>query len=157
MNENLDLVEILKCCPKGTKLYSTVFGHVKLYLIRTGDYPIIIETKGGFLQYLSGNGILRKDMKDSECILFPSKEQRDWSKFKAPVEKFDYNTLKPFDKVLVRRTNYDNWKASHYSFMDNKVMMCDACWEQGIPYNDKTKHLAGTSDMPEEKYIWWED
>ena len=30
MNENLNLVEILKNCPKSTKLYSTVFGEVKL-------------------------------------------------------------------------------------------------------------------------------
>ena len=30
MNENLNLVEILKDCPEGTKLYSTVFGEVKL-------------------------------------------------------------------------------------------------------------------------------
>ena len=29
MNENLNLVEILKDCPKGIKLYSTIFGKVK--------------------------------------------------------------------------------------------------------------------------------
>ena len=33
---------------------------------------------------------------------FEIKDQRDWSKFKAPVKKFDYSTLKPFDKVLTR-------------------------------------------------------
>ena len=29
MNENLNLVEILKDCPKGTKLYSTTYGDVE--------------------------------------------------------------------------------------------------------------------------------
>ena len=29
MNENLNLVEILKDCPKGTKLYSSVLGEVE--------------------------------------------------------------------------------------------------------------------------------
>lgn len=30
MNENIDLTKILKDCPKGTKLYSTIFGDVEL-------------------------------------------------------------------------------------------------------------------------------
>ena len=30
MNENLNLVEILKDCPEGTKLYSPIYGDVKL-------------------------------------------------------------------------------------------------------------------------------
>lgn len=33
MNEKLNLVEILKDCPIGTKLYSTIHGDVKLELI----------------------------------------------------------------------------------------------------------------------------
>lgn len=31
MNENLDLIEILKDCPIGTKLYSTTVGICKIY------------------------------------------------------------------------------------------------------------------------------
>ena len=30
MNENLNLVEILKDCPEGTELYSTIFGDVTI-------------------------------------------------------------------------------------------------------------------------------
>ena len=46
-------------------------------------------------------------MYNGECTLFPSKDQRDWSKFvrfwdKPKVDKFDPKTLQPFDKVLVR-------------------------------------------------------
>ena len=41
MNENIDLTKILKDCPKGTKLYSPVFGKVELKVIGDNKYPII--------------------------------------------------------------------------------------------------------------------
>ena len=42
MNENLNLVEILKDCPKGTKLYSTVYGEVEFYGIENGlEFPVM--------------------------------------------------------------------------------------------------------------------
>ena len=41
MNENLNLVDMLKYCPKGTKLYSVVHGEVKLEaIVENDDYPI---------------------------------------------------------------------------------------------------------------------
>ena len=41
MNENIDLAKILKNCPKGTKLYSTIFGDVEFCYIDESDaYPI---------------------------------------------------------------------------------------------------------------------
>ena len=46
MNENLNLVEILKDCPKGTKLYSSVFGSVELdHIDIRANYPIVIRLK----------------------------------------------------------------------------------------------------------------
>ena len=97
----LDLVEILKNCPKGTKLYSTVRGEVEFdHIDSDKDYPIYTTNKDS-LALFTGDGKYYIEY-GGECVLFPSKEQRDWSKFKAPVEKFDYSTLQPFDKVLVR-------------------------------------------------------
>ena len=106
MNENLDLVEILKDCPIGMKLYSPLCGEVVLnsvdeYCI---DYPIEVNCDIGQLTF-TRDGRLYDELPDSECVLFPSKDQRDWSKFKVSVEKFDYSTLQPFDKVLVRDSN----------------------------------------------------
>ena len=88
---------------------------------------------------------------------FEIKDQRDWSKFKAPVKKFDYGALKPFDKVLVRDGDLCHWTCGLFSFMHNNEMFCECCRLQGIPYNDETKHLVGTTDRPDEKYIWWKD
>ena len=71
------------------------------------EHPIIFmfTDKGvEFTSSVSSEGKYLYSTK-GECILFPSKEQRDWSKFNAPwlkKERFDPKTLKPFDKVLVR-------------------------------------------------------
>ena len=85
MNENLNLVEILKDCPKGTKLYSTIFGEVEFGFIEGHSiYPIVLILNGGH-EYLTSDGKLFNKF-DGECILFPSREQRDWSKFKHTCE-----------------------------------------------------------------------
>ena len=47
LNENLNLVEILKGCPMGTILYSPIFGNVELVELQQGggiEYPISIST-----------------------------------------------------------------------------------------------------------------
>ena len=83
MNENLNLVEILKDCPKGTKLYCTVYGEVELYRVDYElEYPIGVKNKKQGTAWLSSDGRLNRKL-DGECILFPSKDQRDWSKFKV--------------------------------------------------------------------------
>ena len=103
MNENLNLVEILKDCPEGTELYSTIFGEVKFDKIeKDHEYPIIFTINNGEVTIpVASDGRHLLDF-NGDCTLFPSKEQRDWSKFKVKKLKFDPNTLKPFDRVLVR-------------------------------------------------------
>ena len=153
----LDLVKILKDCPKGIKLYSTVHGEVILEdVVESGtDYPIKTDHPWGKTEF-ARNGKYYNEY-DGECVLFPSKDQQDWSKFKIPVEKFDYSTLKPFDRVLVRDKDRDIWRCSLFTCFRKDQIVCEVSWEQGIPYNEETKHLAGTTDMPDEKYIWWEE
>ena len=153
----LDLVEILKNCPVGTKLYSTIHGEVVLNRVIDDNvyYQIYVNCITGLVGYTRDGRFDRRC--DGECVLFPSKDQRDWSKFKAPVKKFDYNTLQPFDKVLVRDGDCEHWRCGFFSFMYNNEMFCECRWLQGIPYNDETKHLVGTTYRPDEKYIWWEE
>ena len=100
MNENLNLVEILKDCPKGIKLYSTIFGDVRLRnILYSAAYPIIVSCNDWNTEDFTADGKLRVEY-DGKCTLFPSNEQRDWSKFKPKKPKFDPKTLKSFDKVL---------------------------------------------------------
>ena len=157
MNEKLDLGEILKDCPRGTKLYSPLCGEVVLNSVNNyANYPIEVNHNNSKLTF-TRYGRLYDEFPDGECVLFPSKYQRDWSKFKVPVEKFDYSTLKPFDRVLVRDNDRDIWRCSLFTCFRKDQIVCEVSWEKGIPYNDETKHLAGTTDMPDEKYIWWEE
>ena len=116
MNENLNLAEILKDCPMGTKLYSPAYGDVKLAIVsrsKGAAYPIEIELSDGIVDGFTKNG--RIDVRyPGECMLFPSREQRDWSKFKPIRPKFDPNALQPFDKVVV--SNEDSkWKCGLFS------------------------------------------
>lgn len=81
----MNIAEILKCCPKGTKLYSPIYGDVTLdEVCHNSMIKVIIKNNNsrGFC----------KDGSYSEygkCILFPSKDQRDWKKFKLPVKDGD--------------------------------------------------------------------
>ena len=164
MNENVDLTKILKNCPKGTKLYSLVHGDVLFEGIIDRVYPIEVSSKNYGIVTLSEKG--RMIIEVGECILFPSRDQRDWSKFTAPwykKEKFDPKTLKPFDKVLVFKLDKKQWVCSSFSHL---VVIDGVYYAWGtagrrynfcIPYTDDTKHLVGTDNDAPEYYRYWED
>ena len=164
MNENIDLTKILKNCPKGWKLYSPLCGEVKFDSItENSEFPITVlnETMG---IYLTREGTYCTGIEEAECILFPSKDQRDWSKFTAPWYKngkFDLKTLKAFDRVLVRNYKTTKWRCEHFSHFDggnyNPCIASCCSYTFCIPYNDDTKHLLGTTDEAPEYYRYWED
>ena len=89
MNENIDLTKILKDCPKGTKLYSPIFGEGEFLRINNDDdsFPVVVISKGGIPNCFDATGKTYYNYNEGECLLFPSKEQRDWSKFTAPWYK----------------------------------------------------------------------
>ena len=164
MNENIDLTKILKDSPKGTKLYSLVHGEVEFQKIELGlTHPIVIKLKNKIIERCGPYGKLL-DNYDGECILFPSKDQRDWSKFTVPVckkEKFDPNTLKSFDRVLVRNNNGE-WECAFFSHIKDygsgyQYDCCYMIYRYCIPYNEETKHLVGTTEEAPEYYRYWED
>lgn len=147
MNENLDLTEILEDCPKGTKLWHTCFGEVELSdMVNTIVYPICFQLSDGRMRAVTKDGKMF-DKYDGECVLFPSKDQRDWSKFKAPNKKVKV-TLHPFDKVLVRATIQYPWQAKLVTFItDEEIETIDGnIWDDVIPYNKDTAHLLKTRD-----------
>ena len=162
MNENIDLTKILKNCPIGWKFYSSVYDNVTFLTIDNSPYPIkIIKDNREFGVSKDGKHI--KDI--GECTFFPSKEQRDWSKFTAPwykKERFDPNTLQPFDKVLVRDTDCQNWTCGFFSHINvfnniHKYNVGELLYKYCIPYSDDTKHLVGTTEEAPEYYRYWED
>ena len=129
MNENLNLVEILKDCPEGTELYSTIFGEVKFDKIEEDhEYPIIFTINNGEVTIpVASDGRHLLDF-NGDCTLFPSKDQRDWSTFTAPWYKKDKLVepkfkvgdwiITPTNKVLqitsIEGTSYRFNNKSHY-------------------------------------------
>ena len=170
MNENIDLTKILEGCPVGTKFYSTLQGEVSFINIDIrAEHPIIVSVYNKHADVIVHDSYAKdgrcNSFYDGECTLFPSKDQRDWSKFvrfwdKPKIEKFDPKTLQPFDKVLVRDDDC-YWTADLFSHIDDGISgkICCSCfrWRQCIPYNEETKHLVGTKEDCPEFYKWWEE
>ena len=176
MNENIDLTKILKNCPKGWKLWSPIFGQIEFFSISENyNYPIVLYCKKGKI-WFSKEGLFDIENEGAECLLFPSKDNRDWSKFSAPWyknEKFDPKTLQPFDKVLVRDYSNEKWTTGYFSYIeydltDSDLRSCDgkfkflvyiSGWSNYwcvVPYNEETKYLVGTTDEAPEYYRYWE-
>lgn len=147
----MNILRILKNIPKGTKLYSPAFGEVK-FICLYGD-KIMTEDITNIQRLFYSNGNFYEE---GECMLFPSRENRDWNTFK----KFDINTLKPFDKVLTRDNDINVWVCRIYSHYRNTTskyrhVCINNSYIQCIPYNDETKHLVGKiSDCPEYYKTW---
>ena len=134
MNEDLNLLVILKDAPKGTKLYSTIWGDVELVeahplwikCITPKGNEWTFEPDGKLSAAASGNG---------ECVLFPSKEQRDWSKFKLDL---------PIDTPVMVSATEEEWLLRFYAgdnatFIDGYKTNGDAgiCyWSYIIPVKD---------------------
>lgn len=168
MNKNIDLTKILKDCPKGFKLYSPICGSVFIQEIHNTpeyDYPIDCKSNTESYIYFTKEGRFLINCPDAECLLFPSKNQRDWNKFSAPWYKkenkrFDPRILKPFDRVLVRDYSNMEWSCDLFSHLQNETrnFICiGSCgYDFCIPYNDNTKHLVGTDEEAPEYYRYWE-
>ena len=168
MNENIDLTKILKNCPIGWEFYSSVLGEVELVGIYDEDKQncqvIVQPVNKDYTDVYTKEGVYYKGK--GECTLFPSKDQRDWSKFAAPwykKEKFDKKTLKPFDKVLAcDLEEIDGWVCGWFSYYNESggLYPCrcvGSSYRVCIPYNDETKHLVGTAGEVPEYYKYWEE
>ena len=162
MNENIDLTSILQGCPVGTKFYSTIHDEISFKGIElSSDYPIIfyLDAVGG-VTTVTEKGMALRGV--GECIVFPSKDQRDWSKFERfwdkpkKKERFDPNTLQPFDRVLIRNGNF--WTTDFFSYIAGQWVNCvGGGGVECVPYNEETKNLIGTSEDCPDYYKWWEE
>ena len=84
------------------------------------------------------------------------KKQDDWEL--AP-DKFDINTLKPFDQVLVREDNKKLWRIHFFERLNNILKDRFVClggyrYHQCVPY-EGNEHLLNTSNEPDNFYITW--
>lgn len=159
--KELNLVEILKDCPKGTKLWSPICGKCEFESINESAFPIRVTfTEGGILNFcdLTKEGMYFMNVESSECVIFPSKDNLDWSTFKAPKPKWNPDTLQPFDKVLIKDEDSEYWGGDFYLYTDKEtgsdfIYSCvTSNYKICIPYNEDTKHLLGTNKEADEFY-----
>lgn len=82
MNNKINIAEILKDCPKGMKLYSPIYGKVELWKVNSNSvYSIMTTTSIDRAGSFTSEGRLYEKYPSAECLLFPSSEMRDWTKF----------------------------------------------------------------------------
>lgn len=90
----MNIAKILKYCPTGTKLYSLLEGEVTLNNVNNAKrYPIEVINSNGDISTFTEKGLYYIDKLNGDCILFPSKEQRDWNKFRLPIKNGDVMML----------------------------------------------------------------
>lgn len=131
METEINIVEILKDKPQGTKLYSSACGKCKLEEVDDKSFKIsFYNSKFGFMT--GGEGYFDKNGKlydDGECVVFPSKEMRDWSKFQWKkgdvLVSNDGGTEVIFDKWY--DGTYTNFYSKHYLNSED---------ENNIKYNE---------------------
>lgn len=90
----MNIAEKLKFCPKGIKLYCPLCGTVTFE--RVNNYGTIICRKANSetITFTCRGYYMIPTNEDCECMLFPSKENRDWSKFITPFKDGDIIILK---------------------------------------------------------------
>ena len=121
MNNNINIAEILKDCPEGIKLYSPLFGEVKLNGISENSVSILSTYIDGSddRDSFSKNGKYYQKYSQSECLLFPSSEMRDWTKF-----------FKQGDVVIKNGGGmaaiFDGWANDNYTEFNTSInLYCD--------------------------------
>lgn len=124
MEVKINIVEILKDKPQGIKLYSSACGKCKLEEVDDKSFKIsFYNSKFGFMN--GGEGYLNKNGKlydDGECVVFPSKEMRDWEKFSW--KKGDILVSKDNVHIIFEKfedDTYTRFKGKHYLWKEFNV------------------------------------
>lgn len=116
MKENINISAILKDKPKGTKLYSPIFGDCTFSFIQgvTDAICIIANDNREFFNYKGLFSTL------GEVMLFPSKLMRDWSKFawkRGDVLQKNSRTQVIFDSFV--SDTYEVIRCKYFLKVDN--------------------------------------
>lgn len=141
----MNIAEILKRLPSGTKIYSVLHGsEVELVKVEEGaSKPIYIKehSTSKSLDAFYPDGSYRKG---GECMLFPSKNEKEWQNTSLG--------LKPFDRVLAKATRYSCWSIEIFSSYTGKKEQPYMClmgtYEYCIPFEGNEEYL-GKTENPE--------
>lgn len=155
MEQKINIAETLDGCPKDTKLYSPIFGDVYLEKIRP-HLAVVVTTESNDKEEFLYDG--RYGI-NGECVLFPSKDQRDWSKFQRPFKDGDIVVSEKGDIHLLRTSNSsycafrEQWenkfdctittsiKVARLATEEEKQKLFKAIEDNGYKWNPESKTL----------------
>lgn len=155
----INIAEILTDCPTRTKLYSPIFGEG--WLSEVGDYLIKVydNNANDYNFYHDGSYV-----KTGECMLFPSKDNRDWNTFQKPFKDGDilvtmlgeifiyqkipttdfcgsYASLNIYGKFYPYYSSFIE-SSARFATEDEKQKFFDAMEANGYRWNAETKAIG---------------
>lgn len=141
-----NIAEILKYCPKGMKLYSPVCGDCVLnYVDLDKTYSIEVTSySNGAHQTFTNEGLIIAKQEDAECLLFPSKNQRDWEKFRIPVKRGDIMMFKDKSAVFIVKEYNDAFTKTSVEVSDAYGIRTNTCIYVG--------YIPASEDMEEKLF-----
>lgn len=151
MEAKINVAEILKDKPENTKLYSPLFGDV--YFSYIENSIINVKHHGGITKFFDNSRYY--NYPESEPLLFPSKEMRDWSKYawkRGDVLVSDDGCIEViFDKWY--DDTYTNFYGKHYldSENENDIVYIEAfiCTTERFSLEDKESFLCYINTIEE--------
>lgn len=117
MENKINIAEILRDMPKGTKLYSPLLGKCEYIGVDNTIYPINIiahYTNGMKSIDLTEYGCYFSDFEDTDTVLFPSVKMRDWSKF---FKRGDVLVDEDLETAVV----FDGWANDDYTEFNTTI------------------------------------
>lgn len=134
----MNIAEILKYCPKGTKLYCTLCGNAELGEI-TNIGTIVIRKVADAISTSYTLDYEGRYSHSGECVLFPSKDQRDWNKFRFPVKRGDIMMEVNGKFAFIANGKFDehNWP----------IFICGVNGRGTFLTNDKEENFGWTTNF----------
>lgn len=152
-----NIAEILKDCPEGTKLYSLVHGECELVKVIPEQIDIIYH--GIYEMSLDEYG---RAFEHGECLLFPSKDNRDWSTFNKPKFKKGDFLKDEFGNIFICSEAYKTcWENEYlgvaFCVLFNNMMFSDKDWIWRsclVSYATEEEKQKLLKVIGDNRYIW---
>ena len=121
MKNKINIAEILRNMPKGTKLYSPLFGKCELVGVGHDEDGVFISVESFFQdgrvkesRTFSSDGRYFEWYPNAECMLFPSDRMRSWSKF---FKRGDVLVDSDLETVVI----FDGWANGDYTKFNTTI------------------------------------
>ena len=125
-------------------------GEVVFIKVREGTLHVLtLHSSGIYLSFTKEGYYFNFNNKDAECLLFPSKDQRDWSKFTAPwykKEKLVKPKFRVGDRIRHKETNKDDVYVISKVY-DDSYGVAGLPWMIYMKYQDRYEFVPNKFDV----------